>query len=54
MYFLIGWLKYFSLKDVYCGEFKLLRYNRDCLLLVVVLDYSVCIWNNWVSIDYIL
>lgn len=54
MYFPIGWPKYFSSKDVHCGELKSLRYNRDRSLLAVVSDHSVCIWNNRVSIDYIL
>lgn len=53
MYFPIGWPKYFSSKDVHCGELKSLRYNRDRSLLAVVSDHSVCIWNNRVSIDYI-
>lgn len=46
MYFPIGWPKYFSSKDVHCGELKTLRYNRDRSLLAVVSDHSVCIWNN--------
>lgn len=54
MYFPIGWPKYFSSKDVHCGELKSLRYNRDRSLLAVVSDHSVCIWNNRVSIVYIL
>ena len=53
MYFPIGWPKYFSSKDVHCGELKSLRYNRDRSLLAVVSDHSVCIWNNRVSIDYL-
>lgn len=46
MYFPIGWPKYFSSKDVHCGELKSLKYNRDRSLLAVVSDHSVCIWNN--------
>lgn len=46
MYFPIGWPKYFSSRDVHCGELKSLRYNRDRSLLAVISDHSVCIWNN--------
>ncbi|XP_029180425.2 guanine nucleotide exchange factor subunit RIC1-like [Acropora millepora] len=46
MYFPIGWPKYFSSKDVHCGELKSLKYSRDRSLLAVVSDHSVCIWNN--------
>ncbi|XP_078352736.1 guanine nucleotide exchange factor subunit RIC1-like isoform X2 [Oculina patagonica] len=46
MYFPIGWPKYFSSKDVHCGELKSLKYNRDRSLLAVVSDHSVCVWNN--------
>lgn len=46
MYFPIGWPKYFSSKDVHCGELKSLKYNRDRSLLAVASDHSVCIWNN--------
>ena len=49
MYFPIGWPKYFSSKDVHCGELKSLKYNRDRSLLAVVSDHSVCIWNNRVN-----
>lgn len=54
MYFPIGWPKYFSSKDVHCGELKSLKYNRDRSLLAVVSDHSVCVWNNRVSVVYIL
>lgn len=54
MYFPIGWPKYFSSKDVHCGELKSLKYNRDRSLLAVISDHSVCIWNNRVSMVYIL
>lgn len=52
MYFPIGWPKYFSSRDVHCGELKSLRYNRDRSLLAVISDHSVCIWNNRVSIKF--
>ena len=53
MYFPIGWPKYFSSKDVHCGELKALRYNRDRSLLAVISDHSVCIWNDRVRVDTI-
>lgn len=54
MYFPIGWPKYFSSKDVHCGELKSLKYNRDRSLLAVVSDHSVCIWNNRVKMKLFL
>lgn len=49
MFFPIGWPKYFSPRDVECGELLALKYNRDRSLLAVISSHSVCIWNNRVS-----
>ncbi|KXJ14756.1 Guanine nucleotide exchange factor subunit R06F6.8 [Exaiptasia diaphana] len=46
MFFPIGWPKYYTPRDVECGELSALKYNRDRSLLAVISSHSICIWNN--------